>query len=100
MWRVAVLSLLLLTTIFAATCDSSEELKRVDGQVEGAQGPPFGLPEYLSIRDKEGRTWEFAIEPTVTFNTSHLLQHKARYEKVSVYYRETAEGLSAVRLTD
>ena len=28
------------------------------------------------------------------------VQHKIRFEKVSVYYRETQEGLSAVRVTD
>ena len=99
MWRASLLSLVLVLAVFAATCDS-DGLKRIDGQVEEAIGPPFGLPEYLSIRDSEGRTWEFAIEPTVTFSTSHLLQHKARFEKVVVYYRETEDGLSAVRLTD
>ena len=99
MWRALLLSLVLLLAVFAATCDS-DGLKRIDGQVEEAIGPPFGLPEYLQVRDHEGRTWEFAIEPTVTFSTSHLLQHKARFEKVTVYYRETEEGLSAVRVTD
>ena len=94
------MSLVILMAVFGATCDSSDGLKRIDGQVEEALGPPFGLPEHLSIRDNDGQTWEFAIEPTVTFTTSHLLQHKARFEKVVVYYRETAEGLSAVRLTD
>ncbi len=84
----------------AATCDNSDGLKRVEGQVEEALGPPFGLPEYLSIRDTSGRTWEFAIESSVTFSTSHLLQHKARFERVVVYYQETTEGLTAVRLTD
>ena len=93
------MSLVLLLAVFAATCDS-DGLKRIDGQVEEAIGPPFGLPEYLRIRDSEDRIWEFMIEPTVTFSTSHLMQHKIRFEKVSVYYRETQEGLSAVRLTD
>ncbi len=97
---VSLVFLLTLLTLFAATCNSSDNLKRVDGQVEEALGPPFGLPEYLKVRDKNGRTWEFSIEPTVTFNTSHLLQHKTRFEKVSVYYRETPAGLSAVRVTD
>ena len=97
---VSLVFLLALLTLFAATCDSSDNLKRVDGQVEEALGPPFGLPEYLEVRDEDGLIWEFAIEPTVTFSTSHLLQHKARFEKVSVYYRETPAGLSAVRITD
>lgn len=100
MSMAAVLFLLLLFTVSAATCDSTDGLKRIEGQVEQALGPPFGLPESLTIRDNNDRIWEFSIEPTVTFTTSHLLQHKARFEKVVVYYRETAEGLSAVRLTD
>ena len=100
MWRASVLLVALLLTVFAATCDSSDGLQRIEGQVEEALGPPFGLPEYLRVIDEGGRQWDFTIEPTVTFSTSHLLQHKARYEKVVVYYRETEEGLSAVRLTD
>ena len=100
MLRAAVFSLVLLLAVSTAACDSNDGLKRMEGQVEKASGPPFGLPEHLSVRDNTGRIWEFAIEPTVTFTTSHLLQHKARFEKVVVSYRETASGLSAVRLTD
>lgn len=100
MSRAALFLLLLLFIVSAATCDNTEGLKRIEGQVEQALGPPFGLPESLTVRDNGGRLWEFAIEPTVTFTTSHLLQHKARFEKVVVYYRETPTGLSAVRLTD
>ena len=99
MWRASLLSLVLLVAVFAATCES-DGLKRIDGQVEEAIGPPFGLPRVPASPRQRRRTWEFAIEPTVTFSTSHLLQHKARFEKVTVYYRETEEGLSAVRLTD
>ena len=95
-----MLSLALLLISWGISCDA-DGLKRIDGQVEEAIGPPFGLPEYLSIRDEGGAIWEFAIEPTVTFTTSHLLQHKARFEKVTVYYRHTeAGGLSAVRMSD
>ena len=95
---------LLLGFLMAASCGGAsaeaDALKRVDGLVEEARGKPFGLPDYLRVRDGDGQDWEFSIEATVTFTTSHLQQHKARYEKVSVYYRETANGLSAVRLTD
>ena len=101
MSRFAVLLLLLLLfTLSAATCDNTDSLKRIEGQVEQALGPPFGLPESLTVRDNNDRIWEVTIEPTVTFTTSHLLQHKARFEKVVVYYRDTPTGLSAVRLTD
>ncbi len=92
--------LALLLMLSATACDNCDGLKRIEGQVEQALGPPFGLPESLTVRDNNGRIWEFTIEPTVTFSTSHLLQHKARFEKVVVCYREAAEGLSAVRLTD
>ena len=80
--------------------DATEGLQQVHGLVEEVQGPPFGLPEYLRVRDDSGQQWEFAVEGTVTFTTSHLQQHKTRLEKVSVHFRTTAEGLSAVDVTD
>ena len=70
------------------------------GLVEDVIGPPFGVPEYLRIRDDSGQEWEFSVEGTVTFSTSHLQQHKTRLEKVTVYFRTTSEGLSAVDVTD
>ena len=69
-------------------------------------GAGFGAPERIILLDDEGRTWEFRVDPEVATNreqpqsAGHLRQHMAFVDPVLVRYRETPEGLVAVRILD
>ena len=54
----------------------------------------------LNIRDEAGRLWAFKAEGFVGFSPSHLREHQAFGHPVTVRYRETADGLVAVSITD
>lgn len=60
------------------------------------------LIESLTIRDEEGKDWTFDIFPQgfIGFTPSHLLEHQAAGETITITYKETSEGLSVVKIED
>ena len=76
------------------------ESGQVHGLVVDVQGLPFGVPDVLTIRDDEGRVWEFTAEGSVAFTTSHLDQHRTLRLPVTISYRVTPDGLVAESIAD
>ena len=78
----------------------SDTLAQVKGMVTEVRGFPFRTPEHLVLRDDEGTLWEFSVDSEVNFNTSHIKEHMNRVLPVIVFFEDTADGLTAVRVTD
>ena len=81
--------------------NAGEETQQVTGSVQDVQ--PFGIDSFasLTIRDSEGQTWTFSDGRFPGFSPSHLLEHRALGEPVTVTYVEQEDGtLRAVEIED
>lgn len=62
--------------------------------------------DQVTLRDDEGQTWSFRVDPAVSTNreepqsAGHLRQHMALVEPMLVRYRETPDGPIAMRIVD
>ena len=54
----------------------------------------------ITIRDENGNLVVFRSEGFVGFTPSHLREHQALGIPVTVHFKETSEGLLAVRIID
>ena len=54
----------------------------------------------LTIRDEPGDLWTLTAEGFVGMTPSHLREHQLLGQPVSVSYKETPDGLVAIRITD
>ena len=54
----------------------------------------------LTVRDEMGSLWIFTAEGFVGMTPSHLTEHRLLGEPVTVSYKETPDGLVALRITD
>lgn len=82
------------------------QLRDVHGVLVDVQARSIIHAESVSLRDGQDRMWTFQVSPEVATNpvepqsASHLRQHMFLGERMRVYYRETPEGLLAVRIVD
>jgi hypothetical protein len=85
---------------------SRPQLRMVHGALVDVQATSIVYAESISLRDGDGRVWTFQVSPEVATHpdepqsASHLRQHLFLGEWLRVYYRETPEGLLAVRISD
>jgi len=82
------------------------ELSTVRGVLLEVRASSRVLPEGLVLRDNDGQVWDFRVDPEVASNreepqtAGHLRQHMALVEPVIIRYRQTPDGLLAVRVAD
>ena len=79
---------------------SPEEAMTVRGQVVEVQGKSITDLAFLAVRDEQGNLWEFSGDGFLGLTPSHLREHQAFGQPVTVTYRETSDGLVVVGLSD
>ena len=72
----------------------------VRGLVVEVRGRSITDLGFLAIRDEAGGLWEFYADGFAGFTPSHLREHQAFGQPVTVTYRETPDGLMVVGLSD
>ena len=74
---------------------------RVTGQVVDVKPQTIDTFESLTIRDGSGLLWKFGTARVPNFTPSHLVQHQATGQGVTVYYNRGPNGsVSVVTITD
>lgn len=93
-----LMSAVLLTAVACQTTG----VKEVNGLVVGVQPQSILLIKSLTIKDEDGKGWTFDIFPQgfIGFTPSHLLEHQATGEPITITYKETSEGLLVVKIED
>jgi hypothetical protein len=82
------------------------EVHAVQGVLLEVRASSRVLPDALVLRDADGQIWDFRVDPEVANNreepqtAGHLRQHMALVEPVLIRYRQTSQGLLAVRVAD
>ena len=84
----------------AGTADLAGVVMEVRGLVVDVQADSLAVLDSLAIRDEADKLWTFTSEGFVGFTPSHLREHQVLALPVTVSYRETADGLVAVSVTD
>jgi len=74
----------------------------VHGQVINVQSSSVTIIAKLTIEDESGKRWTFTGAQTFSgFTPSHLEEHRALRESITVEYEETEHGeFTIVRLSD
>ena len=88
-------------SIVTASCFDSNH-NRVTGQVLNVKQSSMTIISSLTLEDDSGKRWTFEGGGVFSgFTPSHLLEHRALGEPVTVEYEETGSGiLQIVRLAD
>ena len=102
MGRVSIAIPMMSAVLLTAVACQTTEVKEVSGLVVDVQSQSILLIESLTIRDQDGKEWTFDIFPQgfIGFTPSHLLEHQAAGELITITYEETPEGLSVVKIED
>ena len=108
-----VAGVLVASVFVAAACGSSSKpnspdseqtpsagILQVHGQVVEVSAESLTTLESLTIRDGKGRTWSFTARGFTGFTPSHVSEHRALGQPVTVNYENTPEGLVVVSITD
>jgi hypothetical protein len=85
--------------LVVAACGGDGE-KTVTGMVLEAVERNLVEIELLKVRDRNGKTWEFATEGNVGISAAHLRQHQVMGEGVVVTYKEVDGQLIALDVRD
>ena len=93
--------LAMIFSIVTASCFDSNH-NRVTGQVLKVEQSSVTIISSLTLEDDSGKQWTFEGGGVFSgFTPSHLLEHRALGEPVTVEYEETGSGiLQIVRLAD
>ncbi len=99
---LAALFVVSLATMLACggSSTTTEETYTVRGLIVEVQGGSITDLAFLAIRDEAGDLWEFSAGGFVGLTPSHLREHQAFGQGVTVTYRETSDGLAVVGLSD
>ncbi|GIW05962.1 MAG: hypothetical protein KatS3mg060_0767 [Dehalococcoidia bacterium] len=109
MTRWLVLGALLFVVVIAAiayTRWSGAAEPHVTGVVLEVQSQSLVMPDWFRLRDSQGREWRFRVDPAAVtdpihpMNASHLRQHLALADPVTVYFRNEPDGPVAYRIVD
>ena len=100
--------MVVLTLAAGAYAMRSPQLRDVHGVLVDVQARSIVHAERISLRDGQDQIWMFQVSPEVASDpnepqsASHLRQHMLFLfgERMRVYYRETPDGLLAVRIID
>ena len=94
------IALAALTVTLACGDESKGQELRVRGLVVEVRAASLTELSFLSVRDDRGTLWEFTAQGFAGLTPSHLREHQAFQQPVTVRYVETPDGLVAVSLTD
>ena len=74
----------------------------MSGRIVDVQAQSILLIDSLIIRDESGKEWTFNSfsQDVVGFSPSHLREHQAAGQPVTVFYNETSEGPLVVNIED
>jgi hypothetical protein len=81
-------------------------LREIRGSLLEVKSSSLVFADRVVLRDAEGRAWSFAVDREVATNpeepqsAAHLRVHMSLADPVIVRYRETPDGLVAVRIID
>ena len=108
-----VAGVLLASVFVVAACGASSEpnspdngqtpsagILQVHGQVVEVSAESLTILESLTIQDGDGRTLSFTARGFAGFTPSHLRDHRALGQPVTVSYEKTSDGLVVVSITD
>ena len=92
---------ILAAMVAAGTCGGSD-IDQIDGLVIEVKAQTILTLASLTIQDETGRLWTLLTftQGFVGFTPSHLREHQALGQRVTVLYRDTPDGLIAVRIID
>lgn len=94
------LALALATGVLACSQGGSQPDQAVRGVITAVEARSLSNADRITVRDAQGKTWDFRVAPAVDVTPGHLRQHMAFGEPVTVYYRRTPDGLVAYQITD
>lgn len=94
------LSVCLATGALSCSQGRSQQDQPVRGVLTAVEAASLTSADRITVRDAQGKIWEFRVAPEVDVTPGHLRQHMAFGEPVTVYYRRTPEGLVAYQITD
>ena len=88
----ALLITLSLTLLLAAACSGSNGERKVTGYVADVQPAAIDTFRTLTLRDYSGNMWTFGEGRFPAFTPSHLVEHQAVGEPITVTYVEEENG--------
>lgn len=93
--------ILLLASVLITSCGSAVEIKEVRGFIKDLHSYSLTELHSLTLEDNQGQMWTFTTtRQFVGFTPSHLREHQALGEPVTVRFREEASGLVIVAIND
>jgi hypothetical protein len=108
-WTPLIISIVVCSIawpMYVLVQQASTTVHMVQGVLTGVQARSLVEAETITLRDEHGHTFVFQVDPEVMTNqespqsASHLRQHMALAEPVLVRYRESPNGLVALRIID
>lgn len=86
--------------LLAAACGGADEDSSVTGRVIGVD--PRSLTEFnsMTLVDADQKEWQFKGGLFAGFTPSHLLEHMALGESVTVWYVDDGVDLTVTRIED
>ena len=92
---------LVVVAVVLAWPNSPNSDGKVTGQVVDVKPQSIDTFESLTIRDSSGVLWTFGTARVPNFTPSHLVQHQATGQGVTVYYNRESDGsVSVVTISD
>lgn len=98
--RAALASLALAGAGLLAGCGSAPAPQQVRGLVLSVQAATFTQIASFTLRAEDGTTLDFVVEENVGMTPSHLREHGALGEPVTVTFRRADGLLIATRIDD
>ena len=99
--RLLTTGLGLLLLLAAVACDPGPDGPSVTGSIVDVVPESIDKFESLTIRDDSGDLWTFGPARVPHFTPSHLIQHQANGDRITVYYRVEEDGSrTVVDITD
>lgn len=99
--RLMAAGLALLLMLAVAACGSGPDASSVTGSIVDVVPQSIDRFESLTIRDDSGELWTFGPARVPHFTPSHLIEHQAGGDRITVYYRVEEDGSrTVVDITD
>jgi len=80
----------------AVSCDSGTGRLHVTGEIVDVVPQSIDTFSSLTVRDSSGGLWVFGPARVPHFSPSHLIEHQANGDRVTVVYRDEADGSRTV----
>jgi hypothetical protein len=93
----ALALLLVLAALGVVSCSGgSDGTRRVTGEIVDVAPQSIDTFASLTIRAESGKLWTFGPARLPHFSPSHLIEHQANGDRITVVYREKADGGTTV----